>query len=88
MAIPTCVSRDEVEWVEVREVIATVHLDGLQESHHHPEPDQHQVVAEQGHTDEEPSAKDCEIVGGGREGGREVREGGRGEGKRGEREEG
>lgn len=45
--------------VEVGEVVATVDLNGLQQPHNHPEPDHHQVVTKQGHTNEEASAKNC-----------------------------
>ena len=51
----TSISREEVEWIDVREVVAAVHLDGLQESDKHPQPDQCQVVAEHSHSDEETS---------------------------------
>ena len=54
----TSISRDEVQGVEVREVVATVHLNGLQQSNKHPQPDQHQVVTEHGNSDEETGTKD------------------------------
>ena len=50
----TCVSWDEVQRVEVGEVVATVHLNGFQEPHHHPGPDENQVVAQQQDANEKP----------------------------------
>ncbi len=50
----TCVARYEVERVDIREVVAAVHFNCLQESHSHPRPDQHKVVAYQSNADHEP----------------------------------
>ena len=42
-----------MERVEVGEVVATVDLNGLQETNHHPQPDEDQMVAEREHSNEE-----------------------------------
>lgn len=44
-----------MERVEVGEVVATVDLDGFQETNHHPQPDENQVVADHEHSNEETS---------------------------------
>ena len=48
-----------MERVEVGEIVATVHLNGLQETNCHPQPDHDQVVAEQQDANEEPSPQYC-----------------------------
>ena len=47
-----------MEGVDVGEVVAAVHLDGLQETHYHPRPEENQVVSEYEEGDEEARAKD------------------------------
>ena len=56
MRCVTSISREEVERVEVREIIATVDFNGFQETHRHPQPDHDQMVAQQKNANEEPSA--------------------------------
>ena len=44
--LPAYISGYEMEWVDVGEVIAAVNLNGLQQPHHHPQPDQGKVVTQ------------------------------------------
>ena len=68
----TCVSREEVEGVEVGEVVSAVYFDGLQETDRHPQPYGHQVSAHKENSYKEPRPQHCEGVRGeGREGVRE-----------------
>ena len=51
----TNISRDEVEGIEVGKVVARVQVDSLQKSHYHPQPKDHQVVAQE----KDPNNKTC-----------------------------
>ena len=51
----TNISRDEVEGIEIGKVVARVHLNSLQKSHYHPQPKDHQVVAQE----KDPNKKTC-----------------------------
>ena len=64
----TSISWDEVERVEVREVIAAVHIYGLQEAHGHPCPYKDEVVTEAQDTDHEAHPENCRGRRGGGEG--------------------
>ena len=57
----TNISRDEVEGIEVGKVVARVQVDSLQKSHYHPQPKDHQVVAQE----KDPNKKACAYAWGG-----------------------
>ena len=42
----TSKSRNEVKWIKIREIISTVDFNRLQQTYTHPEPNDHEVIAE------------------------------------------
>ncbi len=55
----TCVEGQEVERVDPGQVVARVHVDGLEQPNRDPRPQEEHVVGAQRQSDEEPGSKDC-----------------------------
>lgn len=57
----TSIKRNKMEDIEVRQVVTTVYINGLKETHSNPSPHQYNMVGKNHYTNEETQTKNCKI---------------------------
>ena len=58
MSNVTGIARNQVEWIDPRDVVTGMDVNGFQETHQHPRPQQDQMRAESHDADEKAHAED------------------------------